>query len=333
MTSGLRERKKDDTRRALSDAAVRLCLERGYHAVTVAEIADAAGVSRRTFSNYFPGKAECVVGFSDGVLDDVLDVVDAAPAHYELDELLRLGLAGFAERLDTGLDAFMLLVQREDELRTAALAADIGQVQRTAEAITALVGAPPDDLRAQAIAATAPILARMAGDRWIAAGPAGRPGRTDRPARRGLLHSGPARSAELTALAWAGETAPGRAPTDHRTDRQDYVMATLLYRLGAFAARRRWAFLISWVVILAVVGGGAMAFKGVDVELLHHPRHRRRSRPSTSSSRRSRRPVARPAGWSSRCPKGSRSPTTRRRWRRSPRRSGRCPAWSAPSTR
>lgn len=180
MTRGLRERKKDDTRRALSDAAVRLCLERGYPAVTVTEIADAAGVSRRTFSNYFPGKAECVVGFSDGVLDDVLDVIDAAPAHYALDELLRLGLAGFAERLDTGLDAFMLLVQREEELRTAALAADIGQVRRTAEAITALVGVAPDDLRALAIAAAAPVLARIAGDRWIATG---RPGD-----REGLIH-------------------------------------------------------------------------------------------------------------------------------------------------
>ncbi len=40
-------------------------------------------------------------------------------------------------------------------------------------------------------------------------------------------------------------------------------MATLLYRLGAFAARRRWAVLITWVVVLGVVGGGAVAFKGV----------------------------------------------------------------------
>ncbi len=177
MSTGLRERKKDDTRRALSDAAVRLCLENGYHAVTVAGIADAAGVSRRTFSNYFPGKAECVVGFSDGVLDDVLDVIDAARAHYALDELLRLGLAGFAERLDTGLDDFMLLLQSEEELRVAALAADIGQVQRVAAAIAELVGADADDLRPQAVAATAPMLARLAGDRWIATGrPGGRAG-------------------------------------------------------------------------------------------------------------------------------------------------------------
>lgn len=40
-------------------------------------------------------------------------------------------------------------------------------------------------------------------------------------------------------------------------------MASLLYRLGKFAAARRWAVLIVWLVVLAVVGGGALAFKGV----------------------------------------------------------------------
>jgi len=40
-------------------------------------------------------------------------------------------------------------------------------------------------------------------------------------------------------------------------------MATLLYRLGAFAVRRRWAVLLVWLVLLAGVGGGALAFKGV----------------------------------------------------------------------
>src|ERR1700712_4172575 len=40
-------------------------------------------------------------------------------------------------------------------------------------------------------------------------------------------------------------------------------MATLLYRIGAFAGRRRWAVLLVWIVLLAGVGGGAVAFKGV----------------------------------------------------------------------
>ena len=39
-------------------------------------------------------------------------------------------------------------------------------------------------------------------------------------------------------------------------------MATLLYRLGAFAARRRWAIVAAWLVVLIGVGSGALAFKG-----------------------------------------------------------------------
>ena len=40
-------------------------------------------------------------------------------------------------------------------------------------------------------------------------------------------------------------------------------MATLLYRIGAFAARHRWAMIIVWLIILVGVGSGALAFKGV----------------------------------------------------------------------
>jgi AcrR family transcriptional regulator len=57
---GLRERKKLDTRRALSDAALELMFERGLDNVTRDDIADRAGVSLRTFNNYFTGKYEAL---------------------------------------------------------------------------------------------------------------------------------------------------------------------------------------------------------------------------------------------------------------------------------
>lgn len=55
---GLRERKKMATRMALHDAAVRLAAERGADNVTIDAIAESAGVSRRTFTNYFANKEE-----------------------------------------------------------------------------------------------------------------------------------------------------------------------------------------------------------------------------------------------------------------------------------
>lgn len=58
--TGLRERKKADTRRALSDAALHLAFERGLDNVTRNDVANLAGVSPRTFNNYFSGKYEAL---------------------------------------------------------------------------------------------------------------------------------------------------------------------------------------------------------------------------------------------------------------------------------
>ena len=57
---GLRERKKQQTREALSWAALRLAVERGLGNVLVEDIAAEAGVSPRTYNNYFSSKAEAI---------------------------------------------------------------------------------------------------------------------------------------------------------------------------------------------------------------------------------------------------------------------------------
>ena len=58
---GLRDRKKARTRDAISGAAIALFLQRGYDAVSIAEIAAAADVSRRTLFAYFPTKDDLVL--------------------------------------------------------------------------------------------------------------------------------------------------------------------------------------------------------------------------------------------------------------------------------
>jgi AcrR family transcriptional regulator len=58
--STLRERKKLQTRRHIADTACRLFVERGFDAVTVDEVAQAAEVSKKTVFNYFPTKEDLI---------------------------------------------------------------------------------------------------------------------------------------------------------------------------------------------------------------------------------------------------------------------------------
>lgn len=60
MPGGRREANKERMRAALHDAAVSLFIEKGYDDTTVAEIADRAGTSPRTFFNYFASKEDVI---------------------------------------------------------------------------------------------------------------------------------------------------------------------------------------------------------------------------------------------------------------------------------
>src|SRR6266481_5108814 len=78
---GLRERKKQATRKALREAALRLALERGWDDVRVDDIAEAAGVSPRTYNNYFSSREQAIVAAVTAERDArVAEAVAARPA-------------------------------------------------------------------------------------------------------------------------------------------------------------------------------------------------------------------------------------------------------------
>jgi AcrR family transcriptional regulator len=65
VVDSLRERKKSQTREALRRAALDLAAEKGLQSASIDDICGRAGVSSRTFFNYFPSKVSAVLGLVD----------------------------------------------------------------------------------------------------------------------------------------------------------------------------------------------------------------------------------------------------------------------------
>ncbi len=90
---GLRERRRRQTSADIRDTAVRLARQRGFDKVTIDEICAEAGVSSRTFFNYFPNKESAIAyGPSDIPPELVAEFVAAGKAPYSvvLAELITL---------------------------------------------------------------------------------------------------------------------------------------------------------------------------------------------------------------------------------------------------
>jgi AcrR family transcriptional regulator len=111
---GLRERKKQRTRQALIDAAMRLYRERGFDGVTVADIARDADVAPRTFFGYFETKEDVFLGRGDDRVQRVIQAIQERDRGEPIlgaarRELLRDRAASHKARFESGPDLSTLL--------------------------------------------------------------------------------------------------------------------------------------------------------------------------------------------------------------------------------
>jgi AcrR family transcriptional regulator len=168
---GLRERKKAATRQALHEAAFRLAIEHGADHVTVEAIADAAGVSRRTFSNYFANKEEALLYGDHQRMRALIEMVHARPAVESPWTALTRAAEEFYPRLgelDPGWVAQGRLLRSQTALITAQVQTFAAvESELAAEVAARLPQAEPASVRAQLTAATFLSAIRVAVRVWL----------------------------------------------------------------------------------------------------------------------------------------------------------------------
>ena len=174
MTTGLRERKKQATRLALHEAALRLVADRGLDAVSVDDIAAGADVSPRTFFNYFSTKDDAVLGLDPEASNRQIELFLARPGDETPLEALRAVSRHQADEMseDTELWPLRLKVIDAHPALLARLAAAFGRSERAlaqaiAERTATRFGA---DAYPSLLAGVNFVVMRTALHRWYATG-------------------------------------------------------------------------------------------------------------------------------------------------------------------
>jgi AcrR family transcriptional regulator len=83
------ERRRRQTRDRIAETALTLFSERGYDAVTIAEIAEAADVAKQTVVNHFPAKEDLLLAWHRPVEADLIDLIDQLPLSMSLSTFLK----------------------------------------------------------------------------------------------------------------------------------------------------------------------------------------------------------------------------------------------------
>jgi AcrR family transcriptional regulator len=119
---GLREAKKLRTRQEIADTAMRLFAQRGFDHVTVAEVADEAGVSGKTVFNYFPTKEDLFydeVPAREAALRDAIR--NRAPGESILTALRRLQSGECPRMCSPGFAVFARIIEESPALQAKEL--------------------------------------------------------------------------------------------------------------------------------------------------------------------------------------------------------------------
>ncbi len=157
-TEGLRERKKRQTRAAIADAAMKLFVEHGFDAVTVADVARAADVSQKTVFNYFPTKEDLVLHGGQERRAALIEAIRTRKPGTSLVKPFRNATTDFIDAVERGpidgIVAVPRLVARSRSLRDRLFLGWEEEAATLSPLIAEEAGAPDGDLVPAVVART-----------------------------------------------------------------------------------------------------------------------------------------------------------------------------------
>lgn len=175
-SESLRSRRRRQTEREIHLVTLRLVRERGFDAVTVDAVSSEAGISPRTFFNYFPSKEAAIVHAPIELdEDDAATYVEGGPAPYStlLTQLVAVLSASLADSPPGRDEMYDVLAAAQGH--AGVLAAMLGQFEQFERRLTALVSArlnrPTDDEAARLVAALALTVLRTGFEGWAKSAP------------------------------------------------------------------------------------------------------------------------------------------------------------------
>lgn len=167
--SGLRERKRAETHARIQAEAMRLFLSQGFEATTLDEIAEAAGVSRRSLFHYFDSKEEIVFSTKADIPDLIVEAIHRRPADEPLLDMVENALTDLALTYKSADTRALARLIHATPALSAGDQAKYEKIERLlAQALADRKGLPPTDVACRVTAAAAIGILKLATEAWLA---------------------------------------------------------------------------------------------------------------------------------------------------------------------
>lgn len=164
---GLRERKRRETLQRIAETGLKLFIANGYEATTLDAIAEAAGISRRTFFYYFKSKEDILLAWQSGITDLLRAAITQESTDQSPIDAVRNALLKLSSRYPSDqIIVIDRLLQSSEVLRARKQAKYVQQEQAVFEALCELWPQPQRRTALRLVAMTSIGAMRLAMESW-----------------------------------------------------------------------------------------------------------------------------------------------------------------------